>query len=186
MLKFFEGKIDGKEIEDGSVILIKVSSIRLVEINTQLLQWYISEKKCGAVYVTVNKPFSSLVDGFKRAKIDTSKIFIIDAVTPRKHASNIRVENAVFIGSPRELTNISISTTSTFEKFKVAKILIFDSLGALLDYNKLETVKEFIHFISNKMRNLKITLAIICVKGMVDEKILGQLNAYVDYVIDIK
>jgi archaellum biogenesis ATPase FlaH len=182
MQKAFVGKIDGKTIEDGSVVLVKVPSKKLDRTNTELLKWYISRKKCGVVYVTVNKPFSSLIDGFKKAKIDTNKIFIIDAVTPRV----ARTGNAIFVGSPRELINISISTTSVVEKFTDAKIIVFDSLGALLSYNKLETVIEFIQFISNKMRKLKITLAIICIKEMVDEKALSQLNSFVDYIFNVK
>jgi archaellum biogenesis ATPase FlaH len=186
MQKDFAGEIGFGEIDEGDVVLINVTSKKLAETNTEILDWYISKKKSGVVYVTVNKPFSDLINGFKKANIDTNKIFIIDAVTPRKFVGGERLENAVFIGSPKELTNISITTTSTIKKFKEAKVLIFDSISTLLIYNKFNVVKDFIHFISNKMKELKITFTMICIKDMTDEKVISQISAFADKVINIE
>jgi archaellum biogenesis ATPase FlaH len=177
----FEGKIAGKSIKEGKIVLLVTPAAKLIETNTKLLKWYISKKKYDVVYVTVNKPFSTLIEGFQKAKIETNKIFIIDAVSPRP----IRTENAVFIGSPKELTNISITTTSTIKKLKTAKMLIFDSISTLLVYNKFETVKDFIRFISNKMKDLKITFVMTCIKEMTDEKTIAELRAFVDDIIEI-
>lgn len=139
-----------------------------------------SKKNYDAVYVTVNKPFSYLIEGFQKAKIETSKIFIIDAISPR---SLSRTEKAVFLGSPKKLTNISITTTSTIKKLKTAKVLIFDSISTLLVYNDFEAVKDFIHYISNEMKNLKLTFVMTCIKEMTDEAKIAQLRAFVDDVI---
>ncbi len=179
----FKGEIAGKSIKEGNTVLVVVPVAKLIEINTNLLKWYISKKNYEVVYVTVNKPFSTLIEGFQKAKIETSKIFIIDAVSPR---GGLRTGNAVFIGSPKELTNISITTTSTIKKLKTAKVLIFDSISTLLVYNKLKIVKEFVHFITNEMKNLKVTFVMSCIKEMTDEKTIGELRAFVDDVIEIK
>lgn len=85
-----------------------------------------------------------------------------------------------------ELTNISISTTSLISKLDTAKMLIFDSISTLLVYNDFETVKDFIHFISKKMKELKVTFAMICIKDRTDEKVISQLSAFVDEVIEIE
>ena len=186
MKEIFAGKIDGKEIEEGETIMINVPSSKLTDVNSQLIKWYISRKDCNIVYVTVNKPLSDIHAGLIREGIDKSKVFIIDAITPRKFADNTRVENAVFIGSPKELTNISISTTSTIKNLKGAKVLIFDSVSTLLAYNDFDTVREFISFISNKMKELKVTFAIICIKDKTDEKIISKLTSFVDKVLNIE
>jgi KaiC/GvpD/RAD55 family RecA-like ATPase len=182
MQKIFEGKVVDEEIKEGSVVLMVIPSQKLIDINTQILKWYISEKKCGVVYVTVNKPFSTLITGFQREKIDTSKIFIIDAVSPRVG----REENAVFIGSPKELTNISITTASTIKKLKEAKILIFDSISTLLAYNDFETVKKFVCFISNEMKNWKMTFVMTCVKDIMDKDKISELKDFADNVVEIE
>jgi len=187
MQKIFAGKIDGREIKDGSVVLVKVPSKKLIETNVQILKHYVRDKKYSAVYVTVNKPFSELIEKFKEEKIDTDKIFVIDAVTPRKFINgNSRAENAVFIGSPRELTNISITTTSKIKELKTAKVLIFDSVSTLLVYNEFDSVKDFVRFISNKMKELNVTFAMICIKESVDEKFISQLSSFVDEIIEIE
>ncbi len=174
-----------EEIDVGSIVLIKVPSEKLIETNINLLKYYISEKKHGVVYVTVNKPFSTLIGNIKKEKIDLNKIFVIDAVTPRKFINVERAENTVFISSPKELTNISITTTSTIKKFTMAKVLIFDSVSTLLFHNSFEATKDFIKFISRKMKELKITFEMICIKDMTDEKMISQLSAFVDKIIEI-
>jgi archaellum biogenesis ATPase FlaH len=98
----------------------------------------------------------------------------------------MRGGNAVFIGSPKELTNISITTTSKIKEFKKAKILIFDSISTLLVYNKFEVVKDFIRFISNKMKELKITFVMTCIKEMTDEKTIAELKAFADDIIYVE
>ena len=97
-----------------------------------------------------------------------------------------RAGNAVFIGSPKELTNISITTTSTLKKLKTAKVLIFDSISTLLVYNKFEVVKDFIIFITKEMKNLKVTFVMNVIKDKTDKNVLSQLSAFVDEVIDIE
>ena len=181
MGKIFKGEISGKAIKEGQVVLVVVPAKKLIKINTKFLKWYISKKNYGVVYVTVNKPFSTLIEGFQKAKIETSKIFIIDAVSPRMG----RTENAVFIGSPKELTNISITTTSTIKKIKTAKMLIFDSISTLLVYNKFEVVKDFIHFIANKMKELKVTFVMTCIKEMTDKKTISDLRAFADDIVEV-
>ena len=171
-----------RRIKEGNIVLLVTPAEKLVETNVELLKWYISKKKYDVVYVTVNKPFSTLIERFQKEKIETSKIFIIDAISP----STTIVGNAIFIGSPKELTNISISTTSTIKKLKTAKVLVFDSISTLLVYNKFEVVKDFIHFITNKMKSLKITFLMTCIKEMTDEKTIAELRAFVDDIIEIE
>ena len=178
----FKGKIEGEEIKEGNAVLVVVPAKKLIEINTEILKWYILKKNYGVVYVTVNKPFSTLIDAFQQEKIDTKKIFIIDAISPR----SVRAGNAVFIGSPKELTNISITTTSAIKKMKSARILVFDSISTLLVYNNFNVVKDFVHFISNEMKSLKVTFVMTCIKEMTDKKTIAELRAFVDDIVEIE
>ena len=63
---------------------------------------------------------------------------------------------------------------------------MFDSISTLLVYNKFEVVKDFVHFISNEMKNLKIAFVMTCIKEMTDEKTIAELRAFVDDVIEIE
>lgn len=171
-----------KEIKDGEVILINVSEKKLIETTTQILKDYIMEKGYYVVYVTVNKPFSTLIEIYKREGINTDKIFIVDATTP--YTEPHRIGNGVFVGSPKELTNISISTLSAIKKFELSKILILDSISTMLLYNNFDIVRDFIRFISDKMRELKITFVIMGIKELADEKIVSRIGQFCDKIID--
>lgn len=176
-------RTDIEKIKDGETILIIAPAKKIIETNVGLLKKYVSEKKYNVVYVTINKPFSTLIERFKQEKIDTSKIFIIDAITPRPLADKGRTENAVFIGSPKALTDISISTTSLIEKLKTAKILLLDSISTLLLYNDFEMVRNFIHFITNKMRELNITVIMTYLREMDHKKSFEELSVFADEII---
>lgn len=104
-----------------------------------------------------------------------------------KYMKNFRSSaKKMILLSPKELTNISITTTSTIKKLKLAKVLIFDSISTLLVYNKFEVVKDFIHFISREMKNLKVTFVMTCIKEMTDKKVIADLRAFVDDVIEVE
>ena len=96
-----------------------------------------------------------------------------------------RMGNAVFVGSPKALNNISITTTSTIKNLKESKVLIFDSVSTLLKYNSFEAVMDFIIFISGQMKKLKVTFAIVCVKDETNAEVVSKLISYADKVIEI-
>jgi archaellum biogenesis ATPase FlaH len=170
-------------VTEGEIILVTVPENQYAESNAQILKYHTNNKKYRVVYLTVNKPFSTLVDLFKKDGIDLSKVFIIDAVTPVPAIT--RTGAGVFVGSPKELTNISITTTSVLSNMDDTKVLFLDSVTTLLIYNSVENVTEFIHFISNKMRALKITFAIMCISDLTEEKTVKQLSQFCDKLIQL-
>ena len=74
----------------------------------------------------------------------------------------------------------------SIKKLKTAKVLIFDSISTLLIHNNFEAVKDFVHFISNEMKNLKVTFVMTCVKEMTEEPKIDELRAFVDDVIVVE
>jgi len=174
------------KVKDGTVILMNVPSKKVIETNTNILKEYVNKKNYNAVYVTVNKPFSELIKNFQKEKINMKKVFIIDAVTPFELTDHVRTEEAVFLGSPKVLTNISITTTSAVEKLKTARMVIFDSISTLLIHNDFDKVEEFIHFITNKMKGLNVITIMILINELTDKKSISQLGAFADEIINIE
>ncbi|MDD5133006.1 MAG: ATPase domain-containing protein [Candidatus Nanoarchaeia archaeon] len=175
--------INFSELKKGEIVLLVTSAEKYISTSMQMLKYYCNQKNISAVYVTVNKPYDSLIKILEKYNINTKKIFIIDAITPTSAKNK---ENAIFIGNPKELTSISISSTSAIKSIPGEKVFFFDSLSTLLIYNDSGSVTKFAHFLVNKMKSLDVSGVIISLEKEMDPKMLSQLSQFVDKVIEVK
>jgi KaiC/GvpD/RAD55 family RecA-like ATPase len=174
------------ELKEGETILFITSAQKYVSTNLEILKQYINNRKCYCVYITVNKPYAALMKLLQQEKIDTSKCFFIDAITPTS-AGMQRAGNAVFIGNPKGLTNISIAAAGAVKSMpKGHRLLFLDSISTLILYNDTGSVTKFSHFLINKMKEWDCSGAIISLEKETDEKMISQLSQFVDRVVEVK
>ena len=105
------------------------------------------ENKISSVYVTLNKPFKTLQELFKREKIDIQKIFFIDAVTKTSERNAQETGHYSFVGTPADLTSIS------------------------LKLDNAAVVSQFIHHLSSKMREWKVKGIIVAIHKEIQIKL---------------
>jgi KaiC/GvpD/RAD55 family RecA-like ATPase len=171
-------------IQPGETILFISPAEKYLKSNVSLIKKYEKNKSSYIIYVTILRPYSSLNDLLKKAKVDQKRILIIDAATP---TSNQRAGNAIFVGSPKALTTISIAITSASEKLKdQEKYLFFDSMSALLTYNQLGTVARFAQFITATIRKSKLKGVIISLEKDSNPELVSQLSQICDRIVEIK
>ena len=174
------------DLKKGEIALIVVSADKYLSTSMEILKHYCNDRKASCVYVTVNRSYDTLIKIFKEKKIDSDKVFVIDAISP-VGAKRKEEENAIFIGSPKGLTDISISATSAIKNISNGeRLLYFDSLSTLLIYNDVGSVTQFAHFLINKMKEWDISMAIITLEKETDDKLLSQMKQFVDKVIEVK
>jgi KaiC/GvpD/RAD55 family RecA-like ATPase len=137
-----------------------------------------SKKIC---YVSLNKPYDTILSELKNQKIDTSKIIFIDAMTKGKKTSS---DDVVFVSSPRALTELNISVVKVMELKKVESI-IFDSLSTLLVYEKPATVIKFVHALMAKLRSLRVGAIFIVLKEDINPDLVKNLYMFADEVVDL-
>ncbi len=173
------------DCKKDQIVLFLISSEKYVSTNNRILKYYINNKKCYCVYITVNRAYVSLMNLFGKERIDTKKMFIIDAITPLATGVQ-RAGNVVFIGSPNGLTNISITATEALKSMpKENRILFLDSLSALILYNSAGSVAKFTHFLANRMKAWDIGGAVISMEKETDEKMISQLSQFCDKVVKL-
>ena len=156
------------------------SSRNYDKTNTQILKHSINKEGYYCVYVTVNKPYSSLKKKLEKEKINIQNIFFIDAVSP---VEETRAGNAVFVGSPKALTKISLVSNKALQKMPENKRLLFlDSLSTISLYNKKGNVSKFADFIIRKRREGNMKAAIISLKK--DKKGTKEISNYLSQLVD--
>jgi hypothetical protein len=137
-----------------------------------------SKKLC---YVTVNDPYES-IEG-KLGGSDGSRLFFIDCVssTVKTPASK---DNVIFVSSPRALTEVSIAVKKAIESAK-PDLMIFDSLSAMLIYEKSLGIMKFVHSLILTLRSAGLGTVFIILKEDVSEDLMKDLAMFVDKIVDV-
>lgn len=165
------------------VALATVEAEDYQQMNLKIIK-SLTEKSIPGVYVTLNKPFVTLQELFKKEGIDTRMIFFIDAIT--KTVSGVeKKKNCLFIGSPENLSDISIAMDQAVMALPKEKFIFFDSLSVLLIYNDPVTVAKFIHLLAGKMHIWKVKGIIVSLRKKEDEELIKEIFPFCDIKLEL-
>lgn len=165
------------------VALASIEAENYQEINLEIIK-SLTKKNIPGVYVTLNKPFVTIQKLFKKAGIDTRMIFFIDAIT--KTISGIeKKKNCLFIGSPENLTDISIAMDQSAMALPREKFIFFDSLNVVLIYNDPVTVAKFIHLLAGKMHIWKVKGIIVSLRKKEDDELIKEILQFCDIKLEL-
>lgn len=167
------------------IALATVSAKNYRKTNVALVKHLVSDNNTPGVYVTLNKPFSTIKMDLEKNKVDTRMIIFIDAVTKTSGGKATKTKNCLFIGNLENLSDISIAMDQAVRSLPgKEKFLFFDSLSTLLLYNDVQTVARFIHFLAGKMRAWKVKAIIISLERKEDKELIDELSQFCDVIVD--
>ena len=180
-------KLDFKSLENAELLLVVAPSDSTQQVTLDILKYFVNTKNNFCVYVTVAKPYNTIMNILNKNGIKTERIFFIDCVTSLSTSSSVmRAGNCVFC-QPQALTNISIALTNAIESLPKDndKLLILDTLSTLMLYNETGTVTRFAHVLTGKLRASGVKSVILTLEEETDKKIIAQLGQFCDKTINI-
>lgn len=170
------------------IVLFVTSKKTYAKTNMGILKILVNEKKLAGIYITINRPYSSLLEALKKNYIRTDNLFFIDCVTKTGGGRPEMAENCLYIASPQSLTELGVALTQATEAMgrKENKFLFMDSLSVMAIYNELATVAQFSHFLTAWLRLQKLKGGIlISIEREIDEKLLLILTELCDRIIEV-
>ena len=168
------------------IALATVDAKKYQETNLEIIKHLTQQDNIPGVYVTLNKPFKTMQELFKKKDIDARLIIFIDAVTKTAGGEIEKKGNCLFIGNPENLSDISVAMDQAVRAIPgKEKFLFFDSLNTLLVYNKVSTVARFIHFLASKMRVWEVKGIIISLRKESDKDLINELSQYCDLIMEL-
>ncbi len=177
-----EGEL-GK-LADTDIALVIADADDYVAVNKQILEHLVGGEGLAGIYVTVNKPYSTVVKTLEDAGIDTADIFFIDAISEDTGADIEDAPNVVFLESPQGLTSLSIAISEAVENLPEGRKFVFlDSLSTLAIYNDMDTVSQFAHFLTGKMRSWNVAGTIVSLESESDADLINAVSQFCDHVI---
>ena len=168
------------------VAIAMVAAKKYQQANLEIIRYLAQRENTPGVYVTLNKPFDTLLKSFRAAKINPDLVLFIDAVTKTAAGEVEKRNNCLFIGSPENLSDLSLAMDQAVLSVPGSrKFLFFDSLNTLLMYNKPATVAKFIHFLSTKMRIWKVMGIIVSLEKESNKELINELMQFCDIRIEL-
>jgi len=186
-----------KSLPSNKIVLFLIDPKKYMNRNLSILKVFINQNMFSGIYITVNRPFDTLIKIMKEESIDTEKIFFIDCITKMMPSSDKvsldskskyeKTKNCIFIPSPSRLTEIGLALSEALSGIEKPenKFLYLDSLSTLLIYNDLDTMVKFIHFLSTRIRLFGIVGIIMCVEKRIDERLFNILLEICDTIVEV-
>jgi hypothetical protein len=166
------------------IVLVRVNAEIYKKSNIEIIKVLVNEQKNPGIYVTLNKPFDVMKNLLEKNKIDSKMVIFIDAFSEASE-SRKRVKNCLYIGSPKNLSDISVAMDQAVKSLPTKeKFIFFDSINTLQVFNSPGTVMKFVHFLSTKIREWKVKGVIILIKTSTDEPLTNELIQFCDSRID--
>ncbi len=174
-----------KELPQNSIALILVSTDAYAQTNIRILDIFVNKRKMPGIYITVNKPYKTIVPYLEQKGINTKKLFFIDLITSEISEATEKIDNCLFMESPKSLTDLSIALSEAVKSMPGDKFIFLDTLSTLLVYNQLTTVTKFAHFLTSKMRQWDINGLLVSMEKETDPNLQAQLAQFCDKVITL-
>jgi KaiC/GvpD/RAD55 family RecA-like ATPase len=177
-----------KEVEglvDNPIATFLVPNKLYAQTNIAILKALVNVTKLPGIYVTVNKPYATLVNSFKKNGVDVSNLFFIDLVTKLTEERPRSVDNCLFMEGPESLTDLSIALGEAVNSIPGDKFIFLDTLSTLLIYNKAKTVTKFAHFLTSKIRGWGIKGIIISLSKETKSELQAELAQFSDKIVDL-
>lgn len=172
-----------KGLPEKFIVLVITPLQKFQETSMKMLDTMINRYKNGS-YVTINKPYQSMVKILESNNISDRNVFFIDCITQYLREKEAISRNCRFVDSPSNLTEVGIILDPII-KDDIHKFLIIDSLDTMTVYNELETVIKFAHYITGKLRFHDMSGVLLAVKEKSDERFISELGQFCDKVITI-
>ena len=169
------------DIKGNGVILFTTSKDKYNE-SLSNIQPEVEKSVNKIAYVTINKPFNSILQDMHSRGLNTGKFFFIDAITATVQ-SPPAVDNCIFVTSPTALTDIGLAFSSALSEHG-CDLVFFDTISTLIVYQEIGSVIKFVHNLITKVRVLNKKLVLLALKED-SENLIKDLNMFVDKIIEV-
>ena len=176
-----------KKSSGSYVVLFNLSLKNYPKQTVMIVQSLVNKKHLPGVYLTINKPYNTLINTLNNNKIHAEMIIFIDAISnlnsSKKHNDHSHV---TFLENPQDLSDMGIAVAEALESIhNKKKFLIVDAMSTLLLYNDEDLVAKFFHFLISKIRDMEVITIILNIKTKKDRNLVNEVGQFCDTVLGV-
>lgn len=170
-----------KEMEEAQVLLLVIPKAGYMNKIQEIIK-DMGAKFKNVCYLSLNRPYKSLVETIKRNSLDPANFFFIDTLTSGI-GTHEEVPNCIFVSAPNALTELSVAFSRALNEKKCEGTLV-DSLSTLLVYEQVHSIIQFTHNTITKVRMTNSKLVLISLKEDTSSELIKDLYMFVDKVVE--
>jgi len=172
-----------REVKLGGIIVFLIPNSKYGKKLNEIVASS-SRNSEGLCYVSLNKPYDTLMPMFRSIGVDVKKMVFIDCIKYGFGNADGGMK-VVFVSSPKALTEMDIAIKKVLDGEKVS-VLVFDSLSTLLVYDEPSTVIKFSHSIISKLRAAGVGGVFLCLSGDVKSELIKDLSMFADRIVEVR
>ncbi len=177
-------KIDKAIKEGAEIILVTVDAKKYVKASLEILKYL--TKNAEGIFVTLNRPYSSMKRLMEKEGIDYTKIIFIDCITRQIGGEEIDKERCFYLNSP-DPTQMQVAIEQAMNLITAENRFIYiDSLSTISLYKSFETLLKFIRYLTGRIRIKGYIGTIFSIEKEIDDIYYSQIALMVDEVIEIE
>ena len=176
-------KVERREDWIGKTAILVIQPESYVQISSEIPVEMVKEWDMEGIFVSANKPYSSIEESFRKFGI-LDKIIFVDCAS-KLAGDNPSGERLVLINNPADLTELAIHLLKSVERLGDKKFLVFDSLTTLLIYSKMGSVTQFAHSLGLMMKAKRVTCFFLAVNQEATKEMLSFLSTIADEFVHV-
>jgi KaiC/GvpD/RAD55 family RecA-like ATPase len=163
-----------------------IGSGRLAALGREIRR--LQEKGRSILYVSVERPAELVLAGLEAAGTDRQRIFLLDAVSSM---SGARVspdpDRILFVAGPDLLETLALRAEKVIRaKSDGPAHIIIDSVEAFSLYNDVDSLRQIVHYIINRLEEGVGLDFVVSPSSRVDADLLAFLGDYADETVQLK
>ncbi len=168
----------------AEILLITVSAKKYVKASLEIIKYL--TKNAEGIFVTLNRPYSSMKRLMEKEGIDYGKIIFIDCITRQIGGEEIDGERCFYLNSP-DPTQMQVAIEQAMNLITSENRFIYiDSLSTISLYKSFETLLKFIRYLTGKIRVKGFIGTIFSIEKEINDVYYSQIALMVDEVIEIE
>ncbi|HLC51507.1 MAG TPA: ATPase domain-containing protein [archaeon] len=139
-----------------------------------------------AVYVSVNKPYNTILNNAKKLGIDASKLLVLDAVSKATGSPTPNDPSVIYISNPTNLSEMSITIGNAIKQMGTKNVVVvFDNASLMYVYSKKDIVSKFFRFLIAQARKDGQKVILIAIKDDESGDIINEFSQVCDETVEI-
>ena len=175
---------DLNNLPEDYIILVETSPENAFELSTALVKYMTNRNNSKGIIVSANRPYTNLMNIYRKNNIDVSKMFVLDCISKNQNAE-VEADNVAFMENVSALTDISLFIAERLRETNGKKFVFFDSITTMLIHNKPKIFARFVHNILTKMRLHETGGLLISIHDETNREIRAEIAQLCDKVIKI-
>lgn len=140
-------------------------------------------------YVSLSKPYATIIEYLKENNLDVDKFFFIDVLSSH-YQKQKPAENCIFIEGPDKLISIQTAISKAIAT-KNCSAIIFDTVSSLLMYEQIHDIIRFTHQLTIEKKQQDVNKIYIVLKENANlasyyETLIKDIDMFTDKTIDLK